>query len=165
MTSQQVADKSEKSLAERLIVLTLFSLLMAIFISYFFKQQEQLKRTGFKSISHAFSASVNGIRAQWFMNDKPTQVIIKSTTAENDDTTMTIPVNTSGWVAVKSTTLPCQSIWQYVMESPLIYMNEPINSIAIKINTIEENNYCQYSLATGESFTYQTSNGKVIFKD
>lgn len=165
MTSQQVSDKNEKSLAERLIVIVIFSSLMAIFIFHFFKNQAQISRIGFESASHIFSSQVNGIRAQWFMDSKPTQVVVKNRnlnqTLEEDENITIIPVNENGWVDVSTTSMQCQNIWQHVMGSPLIYLNAPISTILV---TSKEKNYCKFILPTGEYFTYNMTNGKVIFK-
>lgn len=159
MTSLQVAEKKEKSLTEIIIVIVLVALLMASFIFYFFKQQGQVTRTGFESIAQVFSARVMVIRAQWFMDLQPSVVVVKSNQVkDNASKVMKIPVNKSGWVDTKNSELPCQIIWQYVMESPLLYMKAPIGAILIEN---EMKPYCQYSLSSGEYFTYQRHNGKV----
>ena len=54
----------------------------------------------------------------------------------------------------------CQRIWQIVMEAPLIYMKQPIGAVLVEHKN-EVVQYCQYSLPSGEYFTYQQNNGKV----
>lgn len=161
MTSLQVAEKKEKSLAEILMVVVLVALLMASFIFYFFKNQGQLTRAGFESIAQVFSARVNGIRAQWFMDKQPDFVKVKSSNRQPDGSNeVMVPVNSKGWVDAGTTALSCQQIWHFVMESPLDYMKQPIGAVLVgpKSQTM---NYCQYSLSSGEYFTYYRHNGKV----
>jgi hypothetical protein len=161
MTSLQVAEKSEKSLTEILIVVVLVALLMSSFIYYFFKHQEQLTRAGFQSIAQVFSARVNGIRAQWFMDQKPRYVIVASTNKQPDGgNQVKVPVNKAGWVGATDEIMSCQMIWQYVMETPLLYMKQSMGAVLVE----QQNNglqYCQYSLPSGEYFTYHRHNGKV----
>lgn len=161
MTSQQVAEKSEKSLGELLVVVVLVALLMASFIFYFFKHQGQLTRAGFESVSHVFSARVNGIHGQWFMDLQPQNVVIESSISSEK---INVPMNKAGWVDVKNTALRCQRIWRYVMESPLIYMKQPIGAVLIESSSQSRKSYCQYSLPSGEYFTYDSENGKVKFQ-
>tara|TARA_R110001583_G_scaffold114517_4_gene265007 strand:+ start:2957 stop:3463 length:507 start_codon:yes stop_codon:yes gene_type:complete len=161
MTSLQVAEKKEKSLAEILVVVVLVALLMASFIFYFFKNQGQLTRAGFESITQVFSARVNGIRAQWFMDKQPDFVNVESSNRQADGgSVVNIPVNNQGWVDAGSSALVCQKIWHYVMESSLTYMKEPIGSVLIDPKN-HKMNYCQYSLSSGEYFTYYRHSGKV----
>lgn len=161
MTSLEVAEKKEKSLAEILMVVVLVALLMATFIFYFFKHQGQLTRAGFESIAQVFSARVNGIRAQWFMDKQPHLVKIQASNQLADGSNeVKVPVNSKGWVDAGSSDLSCQEIWHFVMGSPLVYMKQPIGAVLVG-PTYEKMNYCQYSLSSGEYFTYYRHDGKV----
>lgn len=161
MTSLQVADKSEKSLTEILIVVILVGVLMASFVFYFFKNKDQVTLVGFESLAQIFSARVNGIHAQWFMDQKPKFVVVQSrNTQSNGGNTLSIPVNKAGWVDSQDEALSCQVIWQYVMESPLKYMKSPIGAVLVE-KPNDELHYCQYSLSSGEYFTYHKHSGKV----
>ena len=161
MTSLQVANKSEKSLTEILVVVALVGSLMASFIFYFFKQQGQISQAGFSSIAQVFSARVNGIRGQWFMDLKPRFVRLASHQIQPDGSLMLqVPVNKLGWVDTKDEALACQMIWHYVMEAPLLYMKDPISAVLVEQQK-QVLPYCQYSLPSGEYFTYQRHNGKV----
>jgi competence protein ComGC len=161
MTSLQVAEKSEKSLTEILIVIVLIALLMASFIFYFFKHQTQLTQAGFASIAQVFSARVTGIHAQWFMDQQPKFVSVESSQIQTDGgTKINIPVNRAGWVDVGEDVLSCQKIWTFVMETPLLYMKQSVGAVLIEQNS-QLLPYCQYSLPSGEYFTYQRHNGKV----
>lgn len=161
MTSQQVAEKKEKSAGEMLIVTVLIALLMTSFIFYFFKHQGQLTRVGFENMSNTFSARINVIHAQWFMDGQPKLVSINTGTEQQADKNIVVPVNKSGWVAAENSALACQKIWQFVMEIPLAYMKQPVAAIFIEDNKKSSVQYCQYSLPSGEFFTYHSSNGKV----
>ncbi|TWX72715.1 hypothetical protein [Colwellia sp. C1TZA3] len=161
MTSLQVAEKSEKSLTEILLVVILVGSLMASFIFYFLKQQGQISQAGFASIAQVFSARVNGIRGQWFMDLNPRFVSVASHQIQADGgRILQVPVNKSGWVDSDNKSLSCQIIWHYVMEAPLLYMKDPIGAVLVKQQK-QVRPYCQYSLPSGEYFTYQRHNGKV----
>jgi hypothetical protein len=161
MTSLQVAEKSEKSLTEILVVVVLVAILMASFIFYFFKQQGQINQAGFSSIAQVFSARVNGIRAQWFMDLKPRFVSLASNQTQPDGgLIIQVPVNKLGWVDSHDEALLCQMIWHYVMEAPLLYMKDPIAAVLVEQQK-QVLPYCQYSLPNGKYFTYQRHNGKV----
>ena len=161
MTALQVSEKSEKSLTEVIVVIVLVALLMSSFIFYFFKQQGQITRAGFESIAQVFSARVTGIRAQWFMDSKPRSVSVESSQVQPDGSHMVkVQVNKSGWVDTNNTSLSCQIIWQYVMEAPLLYMKEPVGAVLVEYEN-QVVPYCQYSLSSGEYFTYHRHNGKV----
>ena len=161
MTSLQVAEKNEKSLTEILVVVVLVTSLMASFIYYFFKHQEQLTRAGFESLAQVFSARVNGIRAQWFMDQKPRYIVLNSSNIQSDGgLKVNVPLNKAGWVDAGDASLPCHKIWHYVIEAPLVYMKQPVGAVLIE----QQNNllpYCQYSLPSGEFFTYHRNTGKV----
>ena len=161
MTSLQVSEKSEKSLAEILIVIVLVALLMASFISYFFKHQTQLTQAGFATIAQVFSARVTGIHAQWFMDQQPQFVSVESSKIQTDGgVKINIPVNRAGWVDAGDEVLSCQTIWRFIMEAPLIYKKQQVGAVLVEQNS-QMLPYCRYSLPSGEYFTYQRHNGKV----
>lgn len=162
MTSLQVSEKREKSLAEILVVVVLVSVLMSSFIYYFFKHQEQLTHTGFQAIAQVFAARVNGIHAQWFMDQQPNYVVLDSHKVQSDGVkTIKVPVNKKGWVDTNNDeSLACQKVWHYAMETPLMFMKRPIGAVLVEENN-NELRYCQYSLSSGEYFTYHLHNGKV----
>ncbi|MBA6336736.1 MULTISPECIES: hypothetical protein [unclassified Colwellia] len=171
MTLQQVSAKKGKSLAENLIILAMIGLLMATFLYYFFKQEQHLSRVGFDSVANTFSARVIGIHAQWFMDNKPSWVLIKEATAVNGDRENNrIAVNKLGWVDIAtvnslSNENECQKIWQQVLATPMIYIKQPISAVIVNIKTNQvgqqQKYLCQYSLPSGEYFEYHPSNGKV----
>lgn len=161
MTSLQVAEKNEKSLTETLVVVVLIASLMASFLFYFFKQQEQLTRAGFETLAQVFSARINGTHAQWFMDHKPKYIVIESSNIQSDGShTIKVPMNKKGWIEPTNELMLCQRIWEFVMEAPLLYMKQPIGAVLVEHNN-EVMQYCQYSLPSGEYFTYHQSNGKV----
>lgn len=162
MSRQQTADKSEKSLAEILIVVIILGICMAVFIFYFFKHQAQLSRAGFDSVASVFAARVTGIHAQWFMDHQPHYVVIGSQVSDSSGKKkLRVPVNKAGWVDVTGSDLPCQRIWQYVLESPMVYMREPVAAIVVEKQGQHYTRRCQYVLPSGAYFTYQSDNGKV----
>ncbi|TWX49197.1 hypothetical protein [Colwellia hornerae] len=171
MTLQQVSAKKSKSLAENLIILTMIGLLMATFLYYFFKQDQHLSRVGFDSVANTFSARVIGIHAQWFMDNKPSWVVIKEATSVNGDRVNNrVAVNKAGWVDISTVNTvsnenECQKIWQQVLATPMVYIKQPISAVIVNIDTgqvgQQKKYFCQYSLPTGEYFEYHPSSGKV----
>ena len=170
MTSQQVSAKKGKSVAENLIILVMIGLFMATFIYYFFKQEQHLSQTGFDAVANTFSARLNGIHAQWFMDNQPNWVIIKENTVINGESKNTsIDVNAKGWVDVSTVDMVgnrnnCQIIWQQVLGIPMFYIKQPISAVMVIVNTRnneKKSHVCRYGLPSGEYFDYQPSNGKV----
>ncbi|MFT5296121.1 MAG: competence protein ComGC [Colwellia sp.] len=170
MTSQQVSAKKGKSVAENLIILVMIGLFMATFIYYFFKQEQHLSQTGFDAVANTFSARLNGIHAQWFMDNQPNWVIIKENTVINGESKNTsIEVNAKGWVDVSTVDMVgnrnnCQIIWQQVLGIPMFYIKQPISAVMVIVNTRnneKKSHVCRYGLPSGEYFDYQPSNGKV----
>jgi hypothetical protein len=170
MTSQQVSAKKGKSVAENLIILVMIGLFMATFIYYFFKQEQHLSQTGFDAVAYTFSARLNGIHAQWFMDNQPNWVIIKENTVINGESKNTsIEVNAKGWVDVSTVDMVgnrnnCQIIWQQVLGIPMFYIKQPISAVMVIVNTRnneKKSHLCRYGLPSGEYFDYQPSNGKV----
>ncbi len=170
MTSQQVSAKKGKSVAENLIILVMIGLFMATFIYYFFKQEQLLSQTGFDAVANTFSARLNGIHAQWFMDNQPNWVIIKENTVINGESKNTsIEVNAKGWVDVSTVDMVgnrnnCQIIWQQVLGIPMFYIKQPISAVMVIVNTRnneKKSHVCRYGLPSGEYFDYQPSNGKV----
>jgi competence protein ComGC len=170
MTSQQVSAKKGKSVAENLIILVMIGLFMATFIYYFFKQEQLLSQTGFDAVANTFSARLNGIHAQWFMDNQPNWVIIKENTVINGESKNTsIEVNAKGWVDVSTVDMVgnrnnCQIIWQQVLGIPMFYIKQPISAVMVIVNTRnneKKSHLCRYGLPSGEYFDYQPSNGKV----
>lgn len=161
MTAQQVADKTGKSLSENLVVIVLVGVFMASFIFYFFKQEGQLTRAGFENVRNVFSARVNAIHAQWFMDMQPRFVEIESSLVQPKGEKLRVSVNKAGWVDVDNSGLVCQKIWHFVMETPLVFMKQPIAAVLIESQGNHVLRYCQYSLPSGEFFTYQSGKGIV----
>jgi hypothetical protein len=170
MTLQQVSAKKGKSLAENLIILVMIGLFMATFIYYFFKQEQHLSQTGFYAVANTFSARLNGIHAQWFMDNKPRWIIIKESSEINGaNKNNSVEVNSAGWVDVSTVNEVnnqnhCQIIWQQVLGIPMFYIKQPISAVMVIVNTQnneKKSHLCRYGLPSGEYFDYQPSNGKV----
>ena len=165
MSQQAVSDKKEKSLAEQIIVVLLFSLMMAWFIAFFFKQEQQITETGFKTLASTFSAKLVSVRSQWLMDLKPDAVKVKSLAVQFEDSTQEVivtPVNSKGWVDVEQASLGCEKIWSLVMDMPLSFMKSPISVIEIKKTASGKQKLCRYSISSGDYFEYYPTTGKVI---
>ena len=168
MAKQAAVNSREKTLGENVIIIALITVFMSSFLYYFFKQEQRLTEVGFDAVARSFSSSVLAIRAQWFMDGQPDEVILK----EKDKPNIALKVNHKGWVSYKDEKENCQKIWHALMTTDLYFMNQPIAVIGIhkNVNDVnsemnsEENtsiNACRYSLPTGESFDYNIKKGKV----
>ena len=165
MSLQAVSDKKEKSLAEQIIVVLLFSIMMAWFISIFFKQEQQISEAGFKTLVNTFSAKLVSIRSQWLMDQKPDVVRVKSLGIQNvnqEQEVILTPVNDRGWVDISHEPLACEKIWNLVMNMPLHFMKSPISAIEIKKSASIDQKLCRYSTANGNYFEYYPAAGKVL---
>jgi hypothetical protein len=164
MTNQAESNSREKTLGENVIIIVLIATLMASFLYYFFKQEQRLTKVGFDAVARKFSSSVLAVRAQWFMDGQPDEIILK----EIDKANVTLKLNSKGWIDFEGEKERCQKIWLSLMTTDLYFMNQPIAIIEINskkngANGIEIKmlNTCRYSLPTGESFDYYLGNGKV----
>ncbi|GHE99142.1 hypothetical protein [Thalassotalea profundi] len=163
MSRNAVIVKREKSLAEQIITVVMISVLMAGFWYYFLKQEQQFTLVGFETIAGKFATNVSTIRAQWFMDKQPAVIMLKEQIQQGVDqkTQRNISVNKKGWVDSKKGNLDCISIWQQVMNSPLVFMNKPVAALQINNNSGVNKRLCRYMLASGEYFQYNPDNGKV----
>ena len=158
MSRKQIAEKSEKSMAELLIVITIFSVLIAIFIAYFLKQESQISTAGFGALTNKFGTKVVAVHGQWLMDKQPREVKVVSL---YQDETVNIPVNKKGWIDVKSEVLACEAIWQHVMDIPMLFLKSPVSAVEIHKESMKVGRLCRYSLVSGQYFEYRTDNGQV----
>lgn len=159
MTATAQIEKREKSVVEMLVVIMLFSTLMAIFINRFMAHQEQIASAGVEVIANNFFSKVNVVRSQWFMDKKPTIVTLVTM---NDREKSQIPVNQWGWVDTNTERLACEKIWQLVLATPMEFMQAPVSVIEIKSSTEEQARVCQYNFSNGMFFEYHSLTGQVV---
>ena len=157
MSNKSVLSRRGKTIGENILIVLLIAVLMAMFIYYFFKQEKQLTQVGFEAIANNFAANVTAIRAQWFMDGQPKQLLLK----EKNATMLMLPMNKQGWVDSINAQAPCISVWKSIMASELVFMNQPIIVVEIINEENSQKNSCRYSLASGERFDYQPKTGKV----
>jgi len=168
MSRQLVAEKKEKSLAEQIVVIVLFSLLMAGFISFFLKQEKQITQAGFTTLANTFSAKIVSVHSQWFMDKKPPAVIVNTFPADelsakkSASNKQVVPVNANGWIDTKAQELACNDIWQHVMQLPLVFIKSPISAVEVKKKLNHQGRICRYGIPSGEYFEYHTRSGRVI---
>lgn len=155
MTKLAVITKREKSLSENIIIIVGLGILMASFIYYFFKQEQQLSHTGFDYIAGNFSSRIMAIRAQWFMDNQPSKVQVRN------KSNGLIAVNNKGWVDYHNQSGNCEKVWHAVMDTGLVFMKQPIAVIFLGKTAHQKQGSCRYTLPSGEYFDYQMSNGRV----
>jgi competence protein ComGC len=156
------SEKKEKSLAEFIVIVVLVGVMMAVFINYFIKSEDQFTHAGFTTIAQSFNTKVRTVHAQWLMDKQPNVVLLASF---NKKEKQAISVNNKGWIDVQNKQLACEKIWQLVMETPMNLMKLSISAIEVHDNTNEKNDpakaQCRYVLLGGSYFHYNRSNGKV----
>lgn len=179
-------DKKKRSVAENIIVVLLIGALMASFIHAFLKQEQELSHTGLSSLASSFTMKVLTIRAQWFMDDKPKEVIVSEYRKELKEELIadvrtelngelsaevsvnlqqSIPVNSRGWLDVEKGNI-CQEIWHYAIGEPLKLIKEPIAALEIQNNKANSTkitplSICRYQLSSGWYFDYHRENGQI----
>ena len=159
MSVKASVEKREKSLAELVVVIVLFAVFMAIFISYFMKQKEQITHAGFNTLANNFFSKVNAVHGQWFMDQKPSLVQLSVIgSAENE----LIPVNVYGWLDVKENTFACEKIWYFALETPMEFLKSPVSAVEIKKSSQKQARTCRYSISSTVFFEYHSLTGKVV---
>ncbi len=173
MFSNRNIEQREMKLSEILIVVVLFSLLMAVFITYFLKTKERVHEVGFKNLTNNFISKVNLVHGQWLIDNKPDVVFIAfspSPLNNLDKQVEKIPVNKQGWIDVLASEgqkkseldIACQQIWHFALNMPMVYMNEPISVVEVIKKPQNSSRICRYSIKGGLYFEYHSQNGKVI---
>jgi len=158
MSVKASVEKREKSLAELVVVIVLFALLMAIFISYFMKQKDQITHTGFNTLANNFVSKVNAIHGQWYMDKKPS--VVKLSVIGSAEKEL-IPVNKKGWLDVKGDLLACQKIWQLALDTPMEFLRSPVSAVEIKKTKQKSARICRYSISSTVYFEYNTLTGQI----
>ncbi len=160
------SEKKEKSLAEFVMIVALVGVMMAIFIKFFIKNEDQFIHAGFAAIAQSFNTKVNAVHAQWMMDKQPTIVYLASL---NKKEKQAIPVNKSGWIDAQREQLACEEIWQLVMETPMTSVSFLVSAIEVRNlysnnnrkQQTAENSQCRYVLLDGSYFQYNRAKGKV----
>jgi competence protein ComGC len=156
------SEKKEKSLAEFIVIITLVGVMMAVFINYFIKNEDQFTHAGFTTLAQNFNTKVNAVHAQWLMDSQPDIVQLASF---NEKEKQAITVNNAGWINVKHP-LACEAIWQLIMETPMSLMEFSISAIQVynsqgNDQSGAKKSVCRYVLLDGSYFQYNRATGKV----
>ncbi|RHW76910.1 hypothetical protein [Colwellia sp. RSH04] len=150
-------EKREKSLTEFIITVVLLALLMKVFISYYFDQQEQITTTGFNRLAQSFNSTVIAVHAQWLMENKPSVVTLKQL---NSEAKQRFSVNKNGWLDITKNNFSCEKIWQAAVAVPMSLMKLSIATIELKEQG-KNFHHCRYILPSGQFFDYHSETGKV----
>lgn len=163
-SSNQRVDKREKSMAEFVVVIILFAVLMKVFISYISDQEKNISSAGFSTLAQNFNSTILTVHAQWLMEGKPEIIWLASLDKKNK---LAITINKKGWLDVhnqssglKSRT-NCENIWQLAMTIPMQLMKLSIAAIELRGKTSNDYHYCRYLLPSGDYFEYSSETGKV----
>jgi len=167
------SEKKEKSLAELLVNIALIGVMMAMFINFYIKNEPKYTQAGFGVVAQSFNTKVITVHAQWMMDKQPNIVYVSSL---NSKEKQAVPVNQAGWVDVLETELPCDLIWQLVMEMPIDKMQLSLSAIEMRtfINKekaeqqsqsaskrLPEKSICRYVMLDGSYFQYNRMKGEV----
>jgi len=164
MSGNNRVEKREKSMAEFVVVIIIFAILMKVFISYFSEQEQHITTTGFTTIAQNFNNTIMVVHAQWFMEQQPS--IVWLATLNKEDKVM-VTVNKRGWLDIPKDTIndtsitPCEHIWQLAMTIPMQLMKLSIAAIELRDKTMGDFHHCRYLLPSGLYFEYQSETGKV----
>lgn len=164
MTS--TTEKKEKSLSEFIVIVALVGVMMAVFIKYFLKNEDQFIKAGFANIAQTFNTKVSAVHAQWLMDKQPKVVYLASL---NHDKKQVIPVNMAGWIDVKQDRLTCEAIWLIIMEASINTVKFPVSAIEVYATNGDresdksnaEYSQCRYVAENGSYFQYNRAKGKV----
>ena len=168
MTSN--SEKKEKSLAEIVVIIALVGVMMAVFINFYIKNESPFIQAGFATIAQSFNTKVNAVHAQWMMDKQPNIVYLASLSNEQKQV---VPVNKAGWIDVQQAQLPCEEIWQLIIDMPISAMKFPVSAIEVRTShrnaqdkpkgkqNSTENKVCRYVLLDGSYFQYNRNDGKV----
>ena len=168
MSRNQSVEKREKSMAEFVVVIIIFAILMKVFISYFSEQEQHITTTGFTAIAQSFNNTIMVVHAQWFMEQQPNVVWLA---LANKKDKVPVTVNKSGWLDIPkqeenvliplTNMTPCESIWQLAMTMPLQLMKLSVVAIELRDKTMGEGHHCRYLLPSGQYFEYYSETGQV----
>lgn len=164
MPTNQRVNKREKAMAEFVVVIIVFAILMKIFINYFSEQEQSITKAGFTAIAKNFHSTVLVVRAQWLMDKQPK--VVQLTTLNKEGKTP-VTVNNYGWLDAPkqtsqlNTTTACENIWQLAMTMPMQLMKLSIAAIELRDKDFAEYRHCRYFLSSGEYFDYYSKTGQV----
>lgn len=170
MGTKDVLEKKEKSLVELIVIVILLTVLMAVFLGYYFKHEQKFSDTGFHGLANNFSSKVQVVHAQWLMDKQPSSVKVKGHQINDIEI---VTVNKNGWLDVdfdrgfssKVLIQPCQRIWQLALGIPQSLIKQPVSAVQVKRGGHRANGgytgTCRYQLASGLYFDYDTRTGKV----
>lgn len=155
-------DKAEKSMAQLVIIIAMVSILMAVFIYYFFKQEASFTDTNFTALKNSFVTRVTVARAQWMMDNQPESMVVSVNDEDGkqiEDIRLTM--NKRGWIDSPNAKQPCEAIWQMAMGTPLRLMKSTISAVELQGVDKQGFSYCRYIVPSGQFFDYNAASGRV----
>jgi competence protein ComGC len=164
MSGNNRVEKREKSMAEFVVVIIVFAILMKVFISYFSEQEQHITTTGFTAIAQNFNNTIMVVHAQWFMEQQPSILWLATLNKEGQ---VMVTVNKRGWLDIPKDTIndtdmtPCEHIWQLAMTIPMQLMKLSIAAIELRDKSLGDFHHCRYLLPSGQYFEYQSKTGQV----
>ncbi|MFD2167774.1 hypothetical protein ACFSJY_16090 [Thalassotalea euphylliae] len=157
MSRQEIIASKEKSKAELMMIVALIAIMMAVFLEYFFRQEETLTGTGFSALKGRFVSEVQVIHGQWLMDGEP--ALVKQKNAAGQLTQ--IRVNKQGWVDSTSDNQRCHDIWIQVIGSQPELLKKPVSVIEILRQGSEQEFLCRYAISKTQFFEYSPKTGKI----
>ena len=160
MSTRQVIEKKERSMAELLIIIVLIGIMAMVFINSFFKQETNISSAAFDALANTFSSKVQIVHGQWMMDKQPDVVELASLPEQDIER---VRVNKQGWIDDTSINNACKNIWQMATNAPLMFMNQVVSVVEVA-RAGQQGRVCRYMVYQGDlqlTFEYSSASGKV----
>ena len=158
MLSQQKADSELIGVYGKIVALIILLLVLLYLSFHYFGSIKQLGQPSMQ-VEHTRLLNVLGVaRSQWLMRSKPEVLLLDwySDSQEHASSTGQVRMAAGGWPIPEETSVAgCRQL--------LIELLGPGYSKQIDIRFNADTGVCRYIGESGESISYQTSSGRVIF--
>ncbi|WOH35896.1 hypothetical protein RI844_10930 [Thalassotalea fonticola] len=150
-----------------LLIVVIIFILMATFLSYFKKNEQDLYKTAMAAAAADITSKVLLIHSQWFMTGKPKSVEIKERLPGSDETFVlkAFKVNEFGWPDLILDHDACQRIWNRITGAEMKILNKPLFAVELNNKTKQKTRICRYQLNERMYIEYNSSNGKITNKN
>ena len=150
-----------------LLIVVIVLVLMATFLSYFNKNEEDLYKTSMAASAAEFTSKVLLIHSQWFMTGKPDSVTIKERLPGSNEEfeSKVFNLNEFGWPDLVLDHDACERIWNKVTGAEMKVLNKSLFAVELKNNTKQKARICRYQLNERIYIEYNSSNGKITNKN
>ncbi|GAB3027318.1 hypothetical protein [Bowmanella dokdonensis] len=167
MSKQSVSDNNLLRWIMQIAVVTVFAVLMAVFIWYLQDSEPDIKQATMDLLADEMAKSVVSAKWQWEAEGRPARIVQvrydKVTGKEVDRSP--IPMSHLGWPRVEPNAQGCGDLWRAVLNQPLqihsfkVYA-EYFDGVEMSGKALDST--CRFRLSTGPSFDYRIYMGQVV---